>query len=69
MLSREDFLKKIGKTEEQLDKEGLELKFIGEVGYGDEDDGWDIVYKNPDCSVEVGMGCKCSTGGTLHNKL
>lgn len=68
MLTKEDFLKKIGKSAEQLDKEGLELMFIGEVGY-DDDDGWDIVYKDPTKCVEVGFGCKCATGGTLHDKL
>lgn len=70
MLSKEEFLKKIGQTEEELKAKGLELKFIGEVGYGDdEDDGWEIVYIDPTCGVEVGMGCKCATGGTLHDKL
>ena len=46
------------------------LMFIGEVGYGDdEDDGWDVVYIDPSKCVEVGMGCKCAVGGTLHDKL
>lgn len=70
MLTKEEFLKKIGQTEEDLAAKGLELNFIGEVGYGDdEDDGWEIVYKDPTSCVEVGLGCKCATGGTLHNKL
>ncbi|MGL5000999.1 MAG: hypothetical protein ACRC6J_04680 [Cetobacterium sp.] len=70
MLTKEEFLKKIGQTEEELKEKGLELMFIGEVGYGDgEDDGWDVVYIDPIQCVEVGLGCKCTVGGTLHDKL
>ncbi len=70
MLTKEEFLKKIGQSEEELKAKGLELVFIGKVGYGDdEDDGWDVVYADPSGCVEVGMGCKCAVGGTLHDKL
>lgn len=68
MMTKEQYLAKIGKTEEDLHAQGMELSFIGEVGY-DDDDGWEVVYKDQTCAVEVGMGCKCATGGTLHNKL
>lgn len=69
MLTKEEFLKKIGQTEEELKSKGLELMFIGEVGYDEEDDGWDVVYIDQSKDVEIGMGCKCSIGGTLHDKL
>ncbi|MBC2856794.1 hypothetical protein H3N56_10105 [Cetobacterium sp. 2A] len=72
MLTKEEFLKKIGKTEDQLDKEGFELSFIGEIGYDEgEDDGWEVVYKDPTKCVEVGLGCKCSTFSlqSIHTKL
>lgn len=70
MLTKEQYLVKIGKTEEVLCKEGLELSFIGEVGY-DDDDGWEVVYMDQSCSVEVGMGCKCATTSvnSIHTKL
>ncbi|MGL6101144.1 MAG: hypothetical protein ACRCZ9_10480 [Fusobacteriaceae bacterium] len=68
MMTKEQYLTKIGKTEEALHTEGLELRFIGEIGY-DDDDGWEVIYRDQSCDVEVGMGCKCSTGGTLHDKL
>lgn len=70
MLTKEEYLKKIGKSEDQLDKEGMELSFIGEVGY-DDDDGWEVVYKDPTCSVEVGFGCKCTVlpVNAVHTKL
>ncbi|MGL4935406.1 MAG: hypothetical protein ACRC51_08010 [Cetobacterium sp.] len=71
MLTKEEFLKKIGQSEEELKAKGLELMFIGEVGYGDEDDGWDVVYIDPSRCVEVGMGCKCSYVPlhSVHDKL
>lgn len=70
MLTREEYLAKIGETEESLKAKGLELVFIGEVGYGEgEDDGWETQYIDPSKCVEVGMGCRCAVGGTLHDKL
>lgn len=74
MLSKEEYLKKIGLTEEQLKEKGMELKFIGEVGYsycGDDDDGWEVVYIDNSCRVEIGMGCKCSYSplNSVHDKL
>lgn len=70
MLTKQEYLTKIGKTEEILSNEGFELSFIGEVGY-DDDDGWEVVYKDQSCSVEVGMGCKCTTldVNSVHTKL
>lgn len=71
MLTKEEFLRKIGKSEEQLDKEGFELDFIGEVGYIEEDDGWDINYKDPTKQVDISLGCKCATlpFQSVHDKL
>lgn len=70
MLTKEEYLEKIGKTEDELCKEGLELSFIGSVGY-DDDDGWEVVYKDPTCAIEVGFGCKCTVLSidAVHNKL
>lgn len=70
MLTKEEYLKKIGETEESLKKKCLVLKFIGKTGYSDdEEDGWDLEYTDQCNTVEVGMGCKCAIGGTLHDKL
>jgi hypothetical protein len=71
MLTREEYLKKIGMTEEELAAKGLELHFIGEVGYPEGDDGWEIEFKDPNRCVEVGMGCKCATIplSSVHEKL
>ncbi len=69
MLTKEEYLKKIGETEETLKAKGLTLKFIGQVGYSEEEDGWDLEYIDQCNTVEVGMGCKCTAGGTLHDKL
>lgn len=70
MLTKEEYLKKIGSTEEELKAKGLEVVFVGQVGYdSDEEDGWDLEYIDPTKCVEVGMGCKCAVGGTLHDKL
>ncbi|MGL5049230.1 MAG: hypothetical protein ACRC6A_06125 [Fusobacteriaceae bacterium] len=71
MLTKEQFLTKIGKTEEQLNKEGFELDFIGEVGYMEEDDGWDVNYKDPTKHVDISLGCKCATIQlqSIHEKL
>lgn len=69
MLTKEEYLKKIGETEETLKQKGLVLKFVGNSGYPDDEaEGWDVEYLDCD-SVEVGLGCTCSAGGTLHDKL
>ncbi len=73
MLTKEEFLKKIGKTEEELKAEGLGVEFVGERGYGDEDDGWDTYFIDPagEGCVEIGLGCKCSFVplSGIHDKL
>lgn len=65
MLSREEYLKSIGKTEEKLVEEGLEL-----VKYDDgspEALGWEVRYKDETCTFS--LGCPCSDSGTVHDKL
>jgi hypothetical protein len=60
MLTRDEYLKKIGHTDESLLEKGLEVVFIGEVGYLDgDDDGWDTYYIPP-------KNCLC---GTVHTSL
>ncbi len=65
MLTKEEFLKKIGKTEEALEKNGMEV-----VAYDDgfpDSEGWEIRYKDETCSIV--LGCPCSDSGTVHDKL
>lgn len=60
MLTREEYLVKIGASEDELKRRGLEVVFIGEVGYPEgEDDGWDTHYISP----------KQYCCGTIHHKL
>lgn len=65
MLSKEEYLKKIGKSEEELAKQELEL-----VQYDDgspDSEGWEIRYIDKTCTLT--LGCPCSDSGTFHNKL
>ena len=44
MLTKEEFLKKIGKTEEDMEKDGMEV-----VAYDDgfpDSEGWEVRYKD-----------------------
>ena len=65
MLTKNEFLEKINKTEEDLTKEGLEL-----VQYDDgspDSEGWEVRYKDETCTFS--LGCPCSDSGTVHDKL
>ncbi len=65
-MTKDEFLKSIGKTEEQLKAEGKEV-----VKFNDADPdcpGWDVLYIDKD-EVEILMGCKCSDIGSIHDKL
>lgn len=65
MLSKDEFLKKIKKTEVELNNDGLEL-----VKYDDgspEAEGWEIRYIDKTCTFT--LGCPCSDSGTIHNKI
>ncbi len=64
-MSIEEFLKKIGKTEEELKVNNQELVKFDD---GDPDsDGWEVRYI--DTTSSIGLGCRCSESGTLHNKI
>lgn len=65
MLTKEEFLKEIGKNVEELKKEGLEV-----VKYDDgspEALGWEVRYIDETCTFS--LGCPCSDSGTVHDKL
>lgn len=65
MLTKEEYLEKIGKNEEYLEKNGLEV-----VKYDDGSPdalGWEIRYKDNTCTFS--LGCPCSDSGTVHDKL
>lgn len=64
-MTKEEFLKKIGKSEEELAELGQELVAMDD---GSPDcEGWEIRYI--DKTMSVGLGCRCSESGTLHNKF
>jgi len=65
MLTKEEFLLTLGKTENELNKEGLEI-----VKYDDgspDSLGWELRYKDETCTFS--LGCPCSDSGTIHEKL
>lgn len=65
MLTKDEFLKQIGKTEEGIKKEGLEV-----VKYDDgspDSLGWELRYKDETCTFS--LGCPCSDSGTVHDKI
>jgi len=66
-MTREEFLKSIGTTEEKLKEKKQEVVKIDD---GDPEClGWEVRYIDEKKSVEVALGCKCSTSNNLHNKL
>jgi hypothetical protein len=65
-MTKEEFLKSIGTTDEILKTEGKEV-----VKFDDGDPeciGWDVRYIDDEC-IEVILGCKCSDTGSIHTKL
>jgi hypothetical protein len=66
-MTKEEFLKIMGTTEEKLKAEKKEV-----VKFDDGDPecpGWEILYIDERECVDVAMGCKCSISNTLHDKL
>lgn len=64
-MTKEEFLKKIGRSEEEIIEAGQEL-----VAFDDDSpdcDGWEVRYK--DKSTSIGLGCRCSESGTLHKSI
>ncbi len=65
-MTKEEFLKSIGKTEDILKAEGKEV-----VKFDDGDPeclGWEVRYIDEE-NIEVILGCKCSDTGSIHTKL
>ena len=66
-MTKEQFLKSIETTEEKLK---VERKEVIKFDDGDpECAGWEVRYIDDKQSIEVALGCKCSTSNSLHNKL
>ncbi len=66
-MTREEFLISIKTTEEKLK---IEKKEVIEIDDGDPEClGWEVRYIDENKTVEIALGCKCSTSNNLHNKL
>ncbi len=66
MMTREEFLRSEGTTEEILKSQGKEI-----VKFDDGDPGcpgWEIRYIDKE-DVFISLGCKCSDTGSIHSKL
>lgn len=66
MMTKEEFLRAEGTTEEKLKVEGKEV-----VRFDDGDPeccGWDIRYIDKE-DIFISLGCKCSDTGSIHDKL
>lgn len=66
-MRKDEFLKSIGTSEEKLKAEKKEI-----IKFDDGDPeciGWEVRYIDEKKSIEIALGCKCSTSNSLHNKL
>ena len=66
-MTKNEFLKSIGTTEEKLKAEKKEV-----IKFDDGDPeclGWEVRYIDEKQCVDISMGCKCSISNTLHDKL
>jgi len=66
-MTKDEFLKSIGTTEEKLKMEKKEV-----IKFDDGDPeclGWEVRYIDEKQCIEVALGCKCSTSNNLHDKL
>ena len=66
-MTKQKYLKSIGTTEEEL---MMKKQEVVKMDDGDpECPGWEVRYIDEKKSVEVALGCKCSTSNNLHDKL